>query len=330
MKPLELCLFVIAFCIAFQIQAQKIYFSDTTNKWKVYNIYNPTPDVHHSSPDRYYQYYGSTDYKGYKYKLLVGKYGYAGIDTIMVREDTADRKVYGIIKFATYGAPDTVETVMYDYGLKLGDTFRHRRCFYNKDSFAYHYDTFTHYVKAIDSIMLRGTWHKVFTLYGVRHKKFSSVLVPNYRVIEGLGSTEGLLTPLKSSASDDGTIQFTFCFETGGSIPSFNKKFETLYYPWYEFDNSCYVAVQQIEKELSMVGVYPNPSNGQVRFVLPYKYEEGVISIIDIVGKTVYAGVFDNADNITLDLNGISKGVYFYTISDAQGASQHKGQIVFQ
>ncbi len=85
------------------------------------------------------------------------------------------------------------------------------------------------------------------------------------------------------------------------------------------------------EYELGNLQVYPNPTHGFVNIELPQGVMSGIISngnikVNDIRGKLVYNSnlQWNNNPRLTLDLNGISPGVYFLelTVGEKSGITK--------
>ncbi|MFM9028694.1 MAG: T9SS type A sorting domain-containing protein, partial [Bacteroidota bacterium] len=65
--------------------------------------------------------------------------------------------------------------------------------------------------------------------------------------------------------------------------------------------------------------VYPNPSNGVVYVKNTGNSSEATVNIINALGQTVYSNNFSNLDQVRIDLNGQSNGLYTIRIQSATG-----------
>lgn len=312
-----LCLLFVNAC------GQKIYFSDTTNEWGIYNIYNPTPDMHETS-FRSYKYHGTAQFNNVTYQQLVGTKGkYMTADTILLREDKAAGKVYGIVRHSSRFKLDTVETLLYDYNLKVADTFINRRYYCDYYSKNGSHRNIKVYVEKIDSVLLQGEWHKVWTFSPLSG---DTLLVFSHKVIEGIGCIEGLDRVFE--ACIEGNIQNVYCFTHKGMKPVPSKYIAASYYPWYKFDNSCYVGINDLLHKTSNVRVYPNPANNYVRFEFPEVLDKGTIQLINSIGQTIHKKEIHGSHLVTID--GINyKGVCYYIITDTNNAVRISGSILF-
>lgn len=82
------------------------------------------------------------------------------------------------------------------------------------------------------------------------------------------------------------------------------------------------------ETELVKSSVYPNPATNAAIIMLAQDME-GTLTINDITGRVVMQQSFKGAQ-IAVDLSGLPKGLYHYTINYAQSLSYSKGKIVKQ
>jgi hypothetical protein len=76
------------------------------------------------------------------------------------------------------------------------------------------------------------------------------------------------------------------------------------------------VGLSDRSKELSLLQLYPNPSNGILNISVP-GLDEYKVSIFSINGELVYTGM----NETTLDLGHLSNGLYFCTVSTDNGNS---------
>ncbi len=144
-KPILAAFMVI---LSFTGYTQKIRFTDTSNYWGSQGI--------ESSSIAYqgiYQYRlcCTNIFNGLTYYDLHGVLDHWPLD-FYVREDTAAGLVY------MWNFQDSVEQVLYNYNLHPGDTIH----------FEYANPPFIDSVLSVDSMLINGVYHKVFSLYELK------------------------------------------------------------------------------------------------------------------------------------------------------------------
>jgi len=83
------------------------------------------------------------------------------------------------------------------------------------------------------------------------------------------------------------------------------------------------------ENSSTQLQVYPNPSQGQVRFTLPEKTGNAVMQVMNPQGKVVLEQqVYPNVKEFTANLTGLPDGLYFICISTAHQTYSAKLQII--
>ena len=88
-----------------------------------------------------------------------------------------------------------------------------------------------------------------------------------------------------------------------------------------DFEISTNVGINQISKNNPVgLSVWPNPFTNQLNLSAGNLKSESItdLKIIDVLGKSVYQSNFLNKTelNETLDLSGLSAGVYFISITN--------------
>ena len=74
-------------------------------------------------------------------------------------------------------------------------------------------------------------------------------------------------------------------------------------------------------------GFYPNPANGSLNIEINSNDAQSLnISIIDILGVSVYANTLNNVASYknTIDISNLATGVYFIKVANATGAVTKK------
>ncbi|MBZ0098185.1 MAG: T9SS type A sorting domain-containing protein [Taibaiella sp.] len=296
MKNLYLAFVLI--CLCFNAQAQKIYFTDTANRWIVVaSDWGWTAIIGYTFGDTITQ--GST-----QYQLLRSNKG----DSVLVRTDSSRQKVYAkVYKGSIQGAGqiflDSNEHLLYDFTLKLGDTFA--------------YKTFRHYVTKIDSVQIDGTWHKVFNFTDTGSQGWAP-----YTVIEGIGHMRGLLYPF-GPVDFEGELKLS-CFYRNQVKPVLNKKINH-----FDNDMSCYLNIEAEKSNNDYIRLYPQPATSVVNIQLPATIKNGTILILDQLGRAVYHDKVQNISTIKVG-KPATPGLYYYRVTDNTTGQAWQGKILFE
>jgi|SRR5688572_16880957 len=195
------------------------------------------------------------------------------------RQDLSAKKVF------LMGTPDIL---LYDFSLNVGDTVP--RGFEFWDSCAE--------ITSIDSILIGNSYRKRFNL-----SPFP------YSIIEGIGSTSGLLEPL-------------CVFEYEGTLICFSQDGQTLF---PDTTTACenVTHVNEIQNK-SSVTVFPNPFSNELNFTTG-NYEHSEIILCDIASRRILHQIFTNS--ISLNTEQLARGLYLYEVRDKNGLCT-KGKIV--
>ncbi len=149
-------------------------------------------------------------------------------------------------------------------------------------------------VTLVDSILIGSSYRKRFNLS-----------TNNYSIIEGIGSTGGLLESICEP------------FENWGALQCFIQNNKTLY---PDTINACQIMTRINEvNKFPKFSISPNPSSGI--FNITGLQNEYAFEIYDINGRSIYKKYLN--ENKIIDISQNNKGIYYYKISDAQGNSSH-------
>lgn len=189
------------------------------------------------------------------------------------------------VKKLVFIVPPTknTEEILYDFSLHVGDTLK---------SFIDPVSGFSNIVISTDSIIIGGSFRKVW------------LIDENYdiRIIEGMGSTYGLLqrTP---GHSNDVLNSFTTCFQQNGQS----------LYTLSPFD--CNLITTQIlyDKLSNQIKVYPNPSFGNITVEFD-NIDCYNIQLIDLLGNCILNNYVVNQKKI--NLADIRQGIFILRIID--------------
>lgn len=199
-----------------------------------------------------------------------------------IRNDTPSKQVYFMPK-------DSVnEVLLYDFNLSLGDTL----------PLSFIYDgSFPVIINVIDSINSNGQFFKRYHLQGAGWG------LGDY-LIEGIGSTFGLLSPIETFFEHSNDL---VCFKYNDTIIEF--KGTSSYY-------SCDVitGLNPIKTTQSLdFNIIPNPTTG-VLYINNNNIQVTSIDVLDITGKTVQS--FLNTKKM-IDLSHLQSGIYFLKINNS-------------
>lgn len=228
-----------------------------------------------------------------------------------IHEDTLNNKVYIKRLDSLFDFQDTAligtlcDTLLYDYNLELGDTLKGYLVNVSKCSnldFFY----FGHELKVtkIDTVFIAGKYRKKWEI-GNNPYRF---------IIEGLGSSWGLATPI------DGQHEFWFSYykhnllcikDTTGVIytnPIWAMKNDSL------CDN-IHVSTQGVKKTDSFIQIYPNPANNQITIRLndyipmPSKFK---VAITNMLGQTILSNNYTSVNNeIIVDISQLPNNALY-------------------
>jgi hypothetical protein len=195
------------------------------------------------------------------------------------REDAAAKKVF------LMGTPDIL---LYDFSLNVGDTVP--RGFELVDNCSA--------ISSIDSILIGNNYRKRFNL-----STFP------YSLIEGIGSTSGLLEPL-------------CVFEYEGTLICFSQNGQTLF-PDTNTNCENVTNVHDVQYKTS-IKVFPNPFLNELNFSTG-NYDQSELVIYDITSRKLLNKTFINS--ISFNTQQLFSGVYLYEVRYRNGLAT-KGKIV--
>jgi len=202
--------------------------------------------------------------------------GYKGA----IRQDTANRNVFFV------PPSDSAEQLLYDFTMQVGDTVKG----YTQN---FIFTSVPDIVLSVDSVLVGNDFHKRWKI----NSEYSIYL------IEGVGSTFGLIEPSPGSVIDVPGYHIS-CFQQNGM---------TLF---PDTTGNCQIitSINSNETISDQIKVFPNPSNGlfAIEFDQPLKISE--VQVTDILGNIVYQLNTDNNKNIYID--NLPSGIYILTVID--------------
>jgi hypothetical protein len=198
-----------------------------------------------------------------------------------VRQDTLAGKVF----FCMPGR--NTDTLLYSYHLSIGDTFP--KCYLYHDSLT---TGFLPVVRKIDTIQI-GSLH-------YRRFNFSSTLNALPSIIQGVGSTEGLLT---------GLYKF---FEGGPELVCFNGNPIGSPLMYSECKAPFSTGLEEISVPLFTIA--PNPSPGGIFSISGLENHAMILEVYSVLGDKI-ASLKTVSYKQELDLSTQPKGMYFYRVT---------------
>jgi hypothetical protein len=275
--PLILCLIFLG--KGYTASAQKIHFSDTSNKWMTYFYYSQGASGGHAVYYKYMYLDSMVEENGHIYSVLNN----SGQGLILIREE--GNKIY--IKplttyFSGFIVTDSSEFLYFDYDLQVGDTFQMPLV-----GQTYPVSVSVHKVVSIDSITINNVWHKVFQMNVV------SGFAGTYIFTEGLGTWQGPIVVPYSQAYQASLI----CFQNNGTIPL------------PDLSNCSKLSVEDKVDIAGSFKIAPNPARDNVFISYTGQTKTDFeLNIMDISGRRIMHSQF--AKDIKLDVGTLQSGIY--------------------
>ena len=293
--------------------AQKICFTDTSNIWKCWDYRCGGDEGAGSTWNEHYA--GDTTINGERYhKTLPNNY--------MVREDTANKKVWAIRPMALHVAPifDSSEHLLYDYNLVAGDTIHER--YFSQGISGIDTIPIIEYVWGIDSTTIGGVWHKVWHLQSLSNTRG----LKGYTVVEGLGCTSNPMYPLYPYFFEN--CKVVSCFHNSGATPPIAPPVGLL-----DNASSCSftfgVGVREIKSPAGAASVVPNPVDETSGIILLAPINDGEVVIINCTGQSVFRSIFTYTDKVLIGDKITQPGVYCYRITDLGSGTVYQGKFAY-
>lgn len=199
------------------------------------------------------------------------------------RQDTLSKKVF--IVLPSYNT----ELLLYDFNMQVGDTVQ--------GITAPYFDT----VVSIDSVLVNNHYHKRWKLNSDN----------NIFLIEGVGSTYGLIQPQPGFSIGTFPYYGLSCFSRDGM---------TLY-PNTSVNCELITAVNQPDQVSAFVKIFPNPSNGLFRVdVSNANMKE--IQLTDVFGNVILKQGLNNQTELKIE--GLAAGAYILTFIDSENRKTNR------
>lgn len=199
------------------------------------------------------------------------------------RNDTSTQRVY-YIEPGVYS-----EKVIYDFSLSVGDTI----------PAPFNYEFYT--IASIDSIEIESIYHKRFLIDNKSHMKLY--------IIEGIGSTYGLLSP------HDCPFESSFdliCFSINEEPVYINPNFW-----WKDCTPIIYNTIENHHNDKTMITSYPNPAHNIFQIKGLDHFQDYNVSIYNIYGQLVKQVQVLHFDDI-IYIETLHKGIYIVNICNKE------------
>lgn len=273
----------ILLALSFGAAAQKIHFTDTSNRWTVkYGSYNEiTGKMSH-----YYRVWAlkDTSVLGESVKCFVDGDGNAHDWRLFIQEDTANNII--IAKYFDWDA-DTLHTgVLYDFSMNVDDTVR--SLMYDDMNLTCH--------EVHTPVLIESLGYNAFSWFGY---------FGNSLVIESVGSLDGPTAPWDGGYEWGTTLT---CFEHKGVQVTFSDYFA----------NDCEIlSVNEKTKQSINLSLFPNPAAGYINIEAANTINRMSLSVFDVLGREMHRGNLQNATKI--DISTWADGIYMVHVKDEQG-----------
>lgn len=290
---------ILLYCFLFFVHnatAQKIRFTDTSNKWVEMSVFHGLLAL------------PITTSKTSAQKDTFNNLVYTPLLNGEVREDVLNKKVY-----YKYRLSDTTEYVLYDYTLKVGDTL------WQEDTSKLY--RFCHVVGFMDSVIINGFWHKLWLLIPTNNYPNG---ISEYWILEGVGCvSNGLDFPLYPTYFEH--TRKLICFSTRGNVVSVYDSATG-----YTLNaGTCQLSVDNTFKSYKHTTITPNPANEYSTINFPYTIQQGQLLIINSMGQVVADREIHNRQEIRLGSLGTS-GLYYYKLIDKHCGNNFSGKFIYQ
>jgi hypothetical protein len=325
MKQLLLLIF---FVFGVEATAQKIRFTDTSNRWKIESIVGMIGEscqelaIMKMGPD--------TTIHGLAYKMPQVLYysrrcelanggswntgGQAGakITGGYYREDTILNRLY----CRSTWPGDTAEYIIFDAGWRIGDTLNWGAgvSLVNKSI-----------VVGYDSAFLNNSWHKVFRMaYAVSAGSGSG-----FDIVEGIGCTKGPGYPVHAVVPFENS-DWLRCFEHSGQRPAFSLA--SGLYSGFNNTSSCNVAPLSVKPSITdaAVTVVPNPGGSLAILQMGKTIRSGKFWMANAEGKLITSFELLDKSEVPIGQFVFSPGIYFYSLYDNIGGQRFTGSFIFR
>ncbi len=206
---------------------------------------------------------------------------------------------------------DSIENLIYDFGLSKADTVRIYDHLSNSYSIVCHVDS-------IDSVNLGHYRKRMFMSCG---QYLDELYHPDVWV-DGIGSLYSYLVHPGSDSIEEGGLlwlETLLCYYEQNQLVYSNPN-----YNYCDIDTIVFTGIKEIAS--SVIQLIPNPVTQN--FITIQTESDGVFQLFDITGRMVLQKQLTGKET-TVPLNEISKGLYVYTVTSFEN-KMGSGKLVVQ
>lgn len=230
---------------------------------------------------------------GLNYKKIVTRKGY--YDGGLLRENTDSGKVW-YRDIQCVDANDTLEKLVFDFSLKVGDTFK---------TMLHNLYSYTNHGEIVDSIDEIGGLKYIY--FKATDNGFGDEPIT---FIEGIGSNLGVI--LKACSGSYMRSRYLLCSYKNGQKTTYENKF---------YNGVCWM-FNDITEDINAnskvrIKLYPQPVSALLNVEVQGDFYVNRLEIINQIGQIVYK-VSDNSIH-QIDVSAIPSGYYFLRISADKG-----------
>ena len=200
-----------------------------------------------------------------------------------IRQDIAQRKVW------IYDG--TIETILYDFNLHVGDTLDSTRVYWGDPPSLQSNNSV---VTSIDSILINGQYR---TRYNY-HPPLGCGGSPDWAIVEGIGSLSGLLN-------------VPSCFEYYSALVEFRQDNLSLYGSQASW---CIWANIKNSEDEKLFSITPNPSTNKFTISFSKTMSHASLKIFNMMGEEVYAVAVGSSSKQEIEIGNLAKGIYFVQV----------------
>jgi len=265
-------------------------------------------------PARVYHYFALKDNDTIINNLEYHKL-YCSFDTVFTEDDLCGglreenkRVYYYSLKYLDYEilnepVPVDTEIILYDFNLQLGDTiasdvYRIRGC----EEFPCEI-----YLVHVDSILIGGEYRKQYN-FGLYFKNQYDIFQDPW--VEGVGNLSGLLSDIGSRPTSNWNSWLICMIEDGDVL--------------YHYSGNCYNSNEnsvQILENNSEIKIAPNPVESALKVDFGNSdYQK--LTLSDLSGRPVRQYLVDGLKTLTIEREGLTKGIYLLSAFDRAGSLQ--------
>ncbi len=204
---------------------------------------------------------------------------------------------------AYYRVPsnDTIEHLLYNYNMNIGDSI----------TYIQFGSSYTDTVAAVDSTIINGVYHKVFTMAGATGPAFS--------IVEGVASTVNPISPAYYGCFEN--FEQLICFLKNGTAPAFNIPYTYRYSSYTDqYYNCSLVSVEKVSEQAVVTSITPNPATDHIDITSDHPFAPNTfITVYDMGGRCVFRTQAEQQNVLTVSTASWVDGLYMVIVQDNTG-----------